>query len=812
MSLSNKKRTRDSDDSKLKKKVASSSYSGALLLSSSSSSSDDDSYVPEEHAWQEDDDFREANSDESLSSSDNDNEEEEEENERKEFEQTFGSEKENKSDDDVDSSSSDDENENGKEKTNLSLVLGADSDDSEYEDDEEEVLSRNTIGNVPLAWYDGLDHIGYNLRGEKILRPKTKDEIEKFLDREESPSTYWRTVFDEKNQREVVLSKKDMAMLLRAAEGRLADASDPYANPIPWPPPTVVREFPLLNTPEPKRRFVPSKFEMRRVRYLMRAIRAGHIKVDDDEDAKKKRRKEQEALYMLWTNDDDPRHSSRGRRARHMPAPKMRLPGHAESYRPPAEFLPDEQERAKIEASFADDPDAAARRFVPQSFDALRRVPLYENLIRERFDRCLDLYLCPRAVRMRRHINKPEDLLPELPKPAELRPFPTRAAVRYLGHEGHVLSVSVSTDGQWVATGGADRTMRVFELATGRCMRIWRFADDDAVRCVQWHPMRAVPFLAVATGKRLLLVDCSFLYPVSFDRSVVERLFPSGVTLNTAYASNADIYGESDSDDDDAKDDDNNDDEKEERAVDKQTNKFRLRVAWTKPSDKDSKRGVRICVDHISAVAKITWHSRGDYFATSGSVGKHSVHIHRLSRAQSQNPFRRAKVTPIEAIAFHPSKPIFFVGTQRHVRVYNLLEQRLAKRLLPGVKWLSSMAVHPASGDHVLVGSYDKRVCWFDLDLSRTPYRKLRYHASAVRSVVYHGHLPLFATASDDLKIHVFHARVYDDLLKNPLIVPVKILSGHSAVDKVGVLDLCFHPQQPFLVSAGADGKAILYV
>lgn len=39
-----------------------------------------------------------------------------------------------------------------------------------------------------------------------------------------------------------------------------------------------------------------------------------------------------------------------------------------------------------------------------------------------------------------------------------------------------------------------------------------------------------------------------------------------------------------------------------------------------------------------------------------------------------------------------------------------------------GVKWISSMAIH-RSGDHVLTGSYDRRVCWMDLDLSSKPYK-----------------------------------------------------------------------------------------
>ena len=31
------------------------------------------------------------------------------------------------------------------------------------------------------------------------------------------------------------------------------------------------------------------------------------------------------------------------------------------------------------------------------------------------------------------------------------------------------------------------------------------------------------------------------------------------------------------------------------------------------------------------------------------------------------------------------------------------------------------------TGDHVLVGSYDRKLSWFDLDLSNKPYQTLKY-------------------------------------------------------------------------------------
>jgi ribosome biogenesis protein ERB1 len=52
--------------------------------------------------------------------------------------------------------------------------------------------------------------------------------------------------------------------------------------------------------------------------------------------------------------------------------------------------------------------------------------------------------------------------------------------------------------------------------------------------------------------------------------------------------------------------------------------------------------------------------------------------------------------------------------------------------------------------------------------------------------VSYHQRYPLFASASDDGSVHVFHGRVFSDLLQNPLIVPVKKLEGHDVTGGLG--------------------------
>ena len=51
----------------------------------------------------------------------------------------------------------------------------------------------------------------------------------------------------------------------------------------------------------------------------------------------------------------------------------------------------------------------------------------------------------------------------------------------------------------------------------------------------------------------------------------------------------------------------------------------------------------------------------------------------------------------------------------------------------------------------------------------------------------------------------------HSDLLQNPLLVPVKVLRGHVLTRGLGVLDVAFHPTQPWVFSSGADGTVRLF-
>ena len=90
-------------------------------------------------------------------------------------------------------------------------------------------------------------------------------------------------------------------------------------------------------------------------------------------------------------------------------------------------------------------------------------------------------------------------------------------------------------------------------------------------------------------------------------------------------------------------------------------------------------------------------------------------------------------------------------------------------------------------------------------------FSSLSYHSRAIRSLQFHPTYPLFASSSDDGSIQIFHSRVYNDLMTDPLIVPLKILRGHHVIDGLGVLQVKWCSKHPWLVSSAADGTVAVW-
>lgn len=634
-------------------------------------------------------------------------------------------------------------------------------------DDSDAPATTNTIGNIPLSFYDSYPHIGYDINGKKITRPAKGEALDALLDSIDVPKG-WTGLTDPSTGKPLELSQQELEILRRIQMNEVPEEGyDPY--------PATVEYFtgktevmPLSAAPEPKRRFVPSKHEAKRMMKIVRAIREGRIlpykpPLEEDEEELEIKR------YDIWANE-----APRPDHPMNIPAPKLPPPGYEESYHPPPEYLPDRSEKEAWENADEEDRE---KEFLPTNHDSLRKVPGYDKFLKEKFERCLDLYLAPRIRRSKLNID-PESLLPKLPSPEELRPFPTTCATVFRGHEGRVRSLAVDPSGIWLASGGDDGTIRIWELLSGR--QIWhiKLGDSEAVNVVRWRPGPGTTVLAAAVGEDVYLIVPPIMDPE------VETASRTITDAGWGYAANGLSNGAP----------------KKEPAA-----------KWTRPDNLFEDDGVLVKISLRKTVKVISWHRRGEYFATVSPQGQTSaVAIHTLSKHLTQLPFRRLKGLA-QSAQFHPSKPIFFVATQRMIRSYDLAKQELLKILQPGARWISSFDLHPG-GDNLIVGSYDKRLLWHDLDLSVLPYKTLRYHKKAIRAVKFHqGGLPLFADGSDDGSLQIFHGKVVVDLMENATIVPLKVLRGHTVKKELGVLDLDWHPREPWCVSAGADGTCRLW-
>ena len=672
--------------------------------------------------------------------------------------------------------------------------------DPKYDsDDTDAEQPSNTIGDIPLSAYDEMPHIGYDINGKRIMRPAKGSALDALLESIELPEG-WTGLLDKNTGGSLNLSQEELELIKKIETNQNTSGDvEEYPDYNDWFSKDV-EITPLTAAPEPKRRFVPSKNEAKRVMKIVRAIREGRIIPPSK---MKELRAEEEKNYDLWGDSNDDFVNDHVMNLR---APKLPPPTNDESYNPPEEYLMNEEERKAWESL---EPSEREKNYVPEKYGALRKVPGYTESVRERFERSLDLYLAPRARKNKLQID-PESLIPDLPSPKDLRPFPIKCSTIYKGHTGKVRSVSIDPTGLWLATGSDDGTVRIWEILTGREVYKVIIIDDvaeseDKIDVVAWNPDKSTGILAVTCGEHIyLIVPPLFGFDVENNGKLkIENGF-GFATFGNVNKGDLNITKE---------DNDVSDSDSDAENSSKNSNKLKSDVAqWNKPTKKQQEKDISISIacKKKRAIKKLSWHRKGDYFVTVQSdAGNTSVLIHQLSKHLSQSPFKKSKGIIMDC-KFHPFKPQIFVCSQRTIRIYDLSQQTLIKKLLPGARWLSKIDIHPR-GDNLIASSFDKRVLWHDLDLSATPYKTLRYHDKAVRDVEFHKRLPLFGTAADDGSIHVFHDTVYDDMMKNPLIVPLKKLTGHKVVNSLGVLNIAWHPKEAWLFSSGADNTARLW-
>ena len=549
-------------------------------------------------------------------------------------------------------------------------------------DDEDEEGTGNRIGRVPLHWYEDYEHMGYDAHGSKVMKSASSggagDRLDQAIAQSDNVENGKFVVHDALNDKNVTLTPRQLELIRRVQSGAFAhpefDAHPDYIDYY-----SSVPEISGLssNRTEPKARFQPSQFEQLQVDQMLEKLERGDINMDyltgkvrDMNDVRSKKDGEDSELpYTIWKGDEEDLLAMR--KIQHIAPPKAPPPGHAESYRPPEEYIPTDEDLKQWE-----DMEVRERphgRLIPKQFPNLRSVGAYEHTVTDTFERCLDLYLCPRVMKRKLNID-PESLVPKLPKASDLRPFPTAKCIEYKTEfEGDaaplIRCLSPSPDGQYLASGATDGVVRLWEVQTGRMLRSWDINelirnaglggdmdDENVVKpvvVVQWNPNRNHHCLVAAVGACVIIIATG-------------TAGEDDAELTAALLAQARKGG-------------NVTNEKAAKAVQWKSLEDSSRVG--EPiSAFDAMAGPIVALRTNRDVASLRWHAKGDYFVSvSPKAGSAAVLIHQLSKGNSQQPFSKSKGES-QLACFHPNKPFLFVASPHHVRVYHLVKQAMVKR------------------------------------------------------------------------------------------------------------------------------------
>lgn len=93
-----------------------------------------------------------------------------------------------------------------------------------------------------------------------------------------------------------------------------------------------------------------------------------------------------------------------------------------------------------------------------------------------------------------------------------------------------------------------------------------------------------------------------------------------------------------------------------------ENDRIKTAVQWSTSDGDEYEKGFRLVITHFKPIKQVTWHGKGDYFATVMPEGANrSTLIHQLSKRRTQIPFSKSKGL-VQYVLFHPVKPCLFVA------------------------------------------------------------------------------------------------------------------------------------------------------
>ena len=107
----------------------------------------------------------------------------------------------------------------------------------------------------------------------------------------------------------------------------------------------------------------------------------------------------------------------------------------------------------------------------------------------------------------------------------------------------------------------------------------------------------------------------------------------------------------------------------------------------------------------------------------------------------------------------------------------------MVKKFVSNLNTITNLSLH-RGGDNIIAGTKDGKVAFFQIDMSTEPFKILDYHGDKIRGVEFHNSYPLAVSSSRNGKLLLYHFNVHEDIIADPVIVPLKsIKTGNAAAN-----------------------------
>ncbi len=98
----------------------------------------------------------------------------------------------------------------------------------------------------------------------------------------------------------------------------------------------------------------------------------------------------------------------------------------------------------------------------------------------------------------------------------------------------------------------------------------------------------------------------------------------------------------------------------------------------------------------------------------------------------------------------------------------------MVRKFISNLDTITHMSIYNGRQD-IIVGTKNAKVAWFQLELSEKPFKIMDHHRDKIKNVYFHSDYPLFSCCSKNGKLLLYHATISTDMIKDPVIVPLKV-------------------------------------